>query len=148
MLLERGEYNNFDINPNHNYSGKDFNIYEITGLKTDQSINGELVQSLSNSISHFAEVISNLQDSVYNKTKDIVDISNSPKGKAAEYHVNNLNDLHVNTPLESLGSTITDNHDGINLLSRSPVSPNEVHVLSPVDSSATINKQAENDKLA
>ncbi len=61
MLLERGEYNNSDINPNHNYSGKDFNIYEINSLKTDQSINGELVQSLSNSISHFAEVISNFK---------------------------------------------------------------------------------------
>ncbi len=48
----------------------------------------------------------------------------------------------MNTPLESLGSMITDNHDSINLLSGSPVSPNEVHVLSPVDSSATINKLA------
>ncbi len=117
MLLERGEYNNnSDINSNHNYSGKDFDIYNEISLKTDQSINREMVQSLSNSISHFAEVISNLQefqDSVYKKSKDFVDISNSPKGKVAEYQVNNLNDLHMNTPLESLGSTIEDNHDSI-----------------------------------
>ncbi len=158
MLLERGEYNNnSDINPNHNYSGKDFDIYnEINSLKSDQSINRELIQSLSNSISHFTEVISNLQDSVYKKSEDFVDISNSPKGKAAEYRVNNLNDLHMNTPLESLRSTIMDNHDSINSLSGSPVSPNEVHVLSTennkdiatVDSSTTTNKQAKNDKLA
>ena len=49
MLLERGEYNyNTDINSNHNYSGKDFDIYnEINSLKPDQSTNREFIQTLT-----------------------------------------------------------------------------------------------------
>ena len=53
----------------------------------------------------------------------------------------------MNTPLDSLASTITEHNDNINLLSGSPVSP-EVHVLSSennkdtaiLDSSVTIKK--------
>ena len=45
-----------------------------------------------------AEVISNLQESVYNKSKDLADPLVSTKGKVVENCVNKLNDLHMITP--------------------------------------------------
>ena len=118
MMLERGKYNNnSNINSKPGFSGKDFDTYnEIESLKTGQSINRELVQTLSNSISHMAEVISNLQESVYNKSKDLADPLVSTKGKVVENCVNKLNDLHMITPLDSLENTPTDSNDSINLL--------------------------------
>ena len=95
MMLERGKYsNNSDTISKPSLSGKEFDIYnEIESLKTGQSVNRELVQTLSNSISNMAEIISNLQESVYNKSKDIADSFDSSKGNVAENCVNNLDDF-------------------------------------------------------
>ena len=43
---------------------RDQNSTYKTGLKQGQFINSELVQTLSNTISNMAEVMSNLQDSI------------------------------------------------------------------------------------
>ena len=79
-------------------SGKDFDTYnEIESLKTGQSINRKLVQTFSNSISHMAEVISNLQESVSNKSKNLADPLVSTRGKVVENCVNKFNELHMIT---------------------------------------------------
>ena len=51
-----------------------------------------------------AEVISNLQESVYNKSKDIADSfdSSKTKGKVAENCVNNLDDIHTIAQIVSI----------------------------------------------
>ena len=157
MMLERGKYNNnSNINSKPGFSGKDFDTYnEIESLKTGQSINRELVQTLSNSISHMAEVISNLQESVYNKSKDLADPLVSTKGKVVENCVNKLNDLHMITPLDSLENTLTDSNDSINLLRENSVTSDQVRASSLEndkeneinDSSIIINKQSECDRL-
>ena len=153
MMLERGKYNNnSNINSKPGFSGKDFDTYnEIESL----SINRELVQILSNSISHMAEVISNLQESVYNKSKDLADPLVSTKSKVVENCVNKLNDLHMITPLDSLENTLTDSNDSINFLRENSVTSDQVRASSLEndkeneinDSSITINKQSECDRL-
>ena len=75
-------------------------------LKRANQSTENLVQTLSNSISNMAEVISNLQESVYNKSKDIADSFDPSKGNVAENCVNNLDDLHTITPIDSLGNTL------------------------------------------
>ena len=155
MMLERGKYNsnNSDIISKPSLSGKEFDIYnEIESLKTGQSVNRELVQTLSNSISNMAEVISNLQESVYNKSKDIADSFDSSKGKVAENCVNNLDDLHTIAPI---GNTLMDTNGSIGLLRENPVCFDQVRASSLEnekdceinDSLTTTNKQAECDTL-
>ena len=68
-----------------------------------------------------AEVISNLQESVYNKSKDIADSFDSSRGKVAKNCVNNLDDLHTIAPIDSLGNTLMDTNDSIGLLRENPV---------------------------
>ena len=157
MMLERGKYsNNSDIISKPSPSGKEFDIYnEIESLKMGQSVNRELVQTLSNSISNMAEVISNLQESVYNKSKDIADSFDSSKGKVAENCVNNLDDLHTISPIDSLGNTLMDTNGSIGLLRENPVCLDQVRASSLEnkkdceinDSLTTTSKQAECDTL-
>ena len=125
MMLERGKYsNNSDTISKPSLSGDEFDIYnEIESLKTGQSVNRDLVQTL---LSNMAEVISNLQESVYNKSKDIADPfdSSKTKGKVAENCVNNLDDIHTIAPIDSIDSlenTPMDTYGSVGLLRENPV---------------------------
>ena len=142
-------------------SGEEFDIYnEIECLKTGQSVNRDLVRTLSNSISNMAEVILNLQESVYNKSKDIADSfdSSKTKGKVAENCVNNLDDIHTIAPIDSIDSlenTLMDTNGSVGLLRENPVCFDQVRALSLEnerdceinDSLTTTNKQAECNTL-
>ena len=159
MMLERGKYsNNSDTISKPSLSGEEFDIYnEIESLKTGQSVNRDLVHTLSNSISNMAEVISNLQESVYNKSKDIADSFDlsKTKGKVAENCVNNLDDIHTIAPIDSLENTLMDTNGSVGLLREDPVCFDQVRASSLEnekdceinDCLTTTNKQAECDTL-
>ena len=107
-----------------------------------------------------AEVISNLQESEHNKSKDIADSSDSSKtkGKVAENCVNNLDDLHTIAPIDSIDSlknTLMDSNGSVGLLRQNPVCFDQVRSSSLEnekdceinDSLTTTNKESECDTL-
>ena len=103
MIAEHGEHNSVsDVNRIHGYIWVKILIFTVRLrallIKEGQFINSELVQILSNTISHMAEVMSNLQDSIAKNSRDFINLPKSPKSKAAQYSVNNLslNDFITN----------------------------------------------------